>query len=314
MRTRPHPIELSTRYCIKSFIETFSAVLGTRPQPAMYVDDLFTDDLTTLDEIRLRTELLQDAIKGPVDHYSDVELASALVDLLHQELEAFGTGGGNRVHQSNTEEFRLLVHACKRVTQRLGLEFPDLPFRDMPGFRDYWIEQGMDWSWAKRRNYLNRLLGDLHDAIDELQYQVWEDSLFAPITPHSSTGWSLLDSEIEQLRHKFAIARTEQDHSAIGNSCVRVLELLGDIAFDPAKYLSDGEEVPARDKTKNRFDKIINCELAGRDNDEMRGYARKLVELAHMVKHRATQSRKDAGIAADGVIALANMIRRITLT
>jgi hypothetical protein len=172
----------------------------------------------------------------------------------------------------------------------------------------------MDGSWAKRRNYLHGVFGDLHTQIDDLQYQEWEGTLFQPITPHPATGWSVVDSEITQLRDRFARARTDQDHSAIGNACVRILEILGDVAFEPDKYLAAGEGVPARDKTKNRFDRIINCELAGSDNEELRGYARKLVEVAHLVKHRATPSRKEAGVASDGVIALANMMRRITLS
>lgn len=283
----------------------------------MHVDDLFAEHRIegsdTGVEVRLHLDLLQSAVRGPIPEYSDIELASALLDLIHQELQAFGTDMSNRIPASESNQFRLLTQACRRVTQRLGLNFPELPFRDMPGFRDYWIREEMDWSWAKRRNYLNELFRDIEKAIDDLQYQGWEDSLIEPVTPQSSTGWLLVDSEIEQLRQKFAIARTEQDHSAIGNSCVRILESLGDIAFDPEKYLSDGEEVPGRDKTKHRFDKIIGFELAGSENEEVRGYARKLVELAHMVKHRATPSRRDAGVAADGVITLANMIRRVTL-
>ena len=283
----------------------------------MHVDDLFAEHRIegsdTGVEVRLHLDLLQSAVRGPIPEYSDIELASALLELMHQELQAFGTDMSNRIPASESNQFRLLTQACRRVNQRLGLNFPESPFRDMPGFRDYWIREEMDWSWAKRRNYLNELFRDIEKAIDDLQYQGWEDSLIEPVTPQSSTGWLLVDSEIEQLRQKFAIARTEQDHSAIGNSCVRILESLGDIAFDPEKYLSNGEEVPGRDKTKNRFDKIISFELAGSENEEVRGYARKLVELAHMVKHRATPSRRDAGVAADGVITLANMIRRVTL-
>lgn len=37
----------------------------------------------------------------------------------------------------------------------------------------------------------------------------------------------------------------------------------------------------------------------------------KSVELAHRVKHGETPTRRDAGIASDAVILLANILRRL---
>jgi hypothetical protein len=39
--------------------------------------------------------------------------------------------------------------------------------------------------------------------------------------------------------------------------------------------------------------------------------ANKTIELAHRVKHGTTPTRRDAGIAGDAVILLANILRRI---
>jgi hypothetical protein len=39
--------------------------------------------------------------------------------------------------------------------------------------------------------------------------------------------------------------------------------------------------------------------------------ANKIIELAHGVKHSATPTRREAGIAADAVILLANILRRV---
>jgi hypothetical protein len=43
----------------------------------------------------------------------------------------------------------------------------------------------------------------------------------------------------------------------------------------------------------------------------MRKFARATIELAQAVKHRGTPTRTEAGIVADAVILLANMLRRL---
>lgn len=170
----------------------------------------------------------------------------------------------------------------------------------------------MSGSWAARRNYVDDLFTPVENKIYVLQQRQWDEPLLRPITPHSATGWSTLDGEMEELRAKFAVARSAQDHSAVGNACVRILELLGDVAFDAQRYVPDGEEIPPKANTKKRFDLIIDFELEGSDNQRLRKLARAAVEVAQQVKHEGTPSRRDAGIAADTIIALTNILRRIT--
>lgn len=258
----------------------------------------------------LRRKLIQDTISGITDTYQDIELAEGLIQLLHQELEAFGTSGSSLL--VDRDDFTLVVRACQRVCKRLGIAFPDIPFRDLLGFRTYWISNGMSGSWAARRMYVDGLLSPVEDEIYLLQQRIWDEPLLRPITPHSATGWVALDGEIEELRARFAVARSAQDHSAIGNACVRILELLGDVAFDTDRYVPAGEDVPPKSNTKKRFDLIIDNELQGSDNHQLRKLARTAVEVAQQVKHQGTPSRRDAGIAADTVIALTNILRRIT--
>jgi hypothetical protein len=69
--------------------------------------------------------------------------------------------------------------------------------------------------------------------------------------------------------------------------------------------------MPTRDRTKDRFEAVIAHALPGPENDRLRKLARALVEQAQEVKHSRTPSRRDAGIAADSVIMLVNMLRRL---
>lgn len=239
----------------------------------------------------------------------DLDLADALVRLAHQEFEAFGTSGGN--HLQDDEDVHLLLRACQRVTARCSVSFPALPFRDFKGFYKYWVREGMKDSYAARRGYLDQVFAPVEEAIAHLIERSWDEDLTDAVSPHSQTGWPDIDREINELRRRFKVAHSAQDHSAVGGACVRIVELLGEAAFDPDRHLPVGQDLPRRDQTKNRFDLIIAAELPGKDNDTVRKLARSVVEMAQEVKHRATPSRRDAGIAADSVIILANILRRI---
>ena len=63
--------------------------------------------------------------------------------------------------------------------------------------------------------------------------------------------------------------------------------------------------------TKQRLDRCVETALEGSTNKELRKLARAVIEVAQAVKHRGSPSRTEAGIAADAVIQLANMLRRL---
>lgn len=82
-----------------------------------------------------------------------------------------------------------------------------------------------------------------------------------------------------------------------------------DIANDPAVHLREGEEVPPRDKTKQRIGRYVETALV--EDAELRRVVNASIELAQKVKHNPTPTRRQAGVAAASVIMLANILRRL---
>lgn len=259
--------------------------------------------------LNLRHDLLGALIKGRYIG-DEVEIADAVVRLTHREFEGFANQGSALSDDADAD---VLLRACAVACKRVGLDFPKLPFRDFSSFGKYWRREGMTGpgSWAVRREYLDQLFDPIEAELLNLLNRGLDDRLAQPISPRSSTGWAVVDREVDELRRRFEVARSDQDHSAVGTACVRILEHLGDVSFDPDRYLQAGQPSPPRDKTKARFDLIIAHELAGADHEAIRKLTRGAVELAHEVKHRTTPTRRDAGIAADAVILLTNIMRRI---
>ena len=263
--------------------------------------------------LELRRDLVRDALVKPVEGTDDLELLLALARLLYRELQYTATGNWQGINVSDTADQRLLFRAVQRISQRHNIDVHQFEYRDYDEFGDFVLEQfGIKPDEVNIRRYLGSIFNPLEDQVHRIQDVIWDTELILPVSPRGATGWSKVDSEIDEMRQQFRSARTEQAHSSIGNSCNRILLFLSEAAFIPARHLPAGEDLPPAAKTKNRFGMIIDRELAGPDQASLRKVAHATVELAEAVKHRKNPSRTDAGIAADSVIMLVNLMRRIS--
>jgi len=162
-----------------------------------------------------------------------------------------------------------------------------------------------------RRNLLADVFDSVNDQVAQIEQRTLASTLVEPVSPHARTGWPAVDTEISELRRHFLNARSAQDYRAVGLDCVSVTEALSRQVYDPARHLREGEEEPPVANTKQRLDRFIEDALPGSDNAALRKLARAAIEFAQHVKHSATPTRVEAGIAADAVIQLANLLRRL---
>lgn len=279
-------------------------------KPDDFFEVLVADDTIEAPETTrvLNEALVQRLRVGPIPHGPDITVIPAFIALIHREYEAFGTGN----HQTITlEQSALVLKVAKVAVRRVGLELPELPFRDFDGFYRFWKREGMSNSYAARRDYLDVMFKDLEDQLYVLEERRENDELAQPIVPEDLATWPGVVAEVEQLRQRFIVASTPQDYSAIGVACVRILIALGKVTYDPSRHLRSGEAEPSPDKTKQRLTRVIEDTLPGEDNVEMRRLVDGAIEVAHKVKHSTTPTRREAGIAADSVILLVSIMKRI---
>lgn len=267
-------------------------------------DDVFGIALT---RPRLDRELIAEVRRGLLDDRSDAEVAVALARLVHDELELYGTDG-NQVLKD--PEIREALVALRAVTERLGITL-DIPFRDFATFRTYWTREGARGSWQARRDLLGDIFDSAHDTLIDLETDSLTSSLASAVSPRGRTGWARIDEELSELRRHFQSARTPQDYRNVGNDCVTLLEALSAQVYEADKHLRAGEEEPPIAKTKLRIERFVEDSLPGAGNAALRKLTRASIEFAQGIKHNDAPTRRDAGIAADAVILLANMLRRL---
>jgi hypothetical protein len=282
----------------------------------MRPDDFFTlrfdgDDLAAA-ESWTRVPAFDDQLadwlrQRPLPDVDDLDAAIALTELVHDDLEHFGTDGTVRL---TDDELGVALRALRAVLKRLDIAF-EVPFRSFTTFKSYWVSKDMSGSWAARRTYLHGVFDPIHQRLVRLEEERLEAQVADPVSPRGRTGWPKVDNEIKALRRRFSTASTPQDYRAVGSHCVGVLEALSRTVYDPTKHLRPGEPEPPPDKTKQRLGRYVEDAIAGSDQAELRALIGRAIEFAQLVKHRETPTRRDAGIAADAVIMLAKVLRRL---
>lgn len=258
---------------------------------------------------RLDVEMLQIMQAGPHPTIPDAEAAVALAELVHDQFTACGTRGD---HELTDAEMRKALAALRALCDRLGVQYK-VPFSDFAGFKAYWQRKGASGSggWAARRALLAEIFDPMHEQLEALEAQSLAATLATPVTPHPGTGWPAVDHEIAELRRQFLTAVTPQDYNGVGLVAVRLTEALSGTVYEPSVHLRPGETAPPVSNTKDRLDRYIEDSASGPDNARLRKLARDSIEYAQHVKHSGTPTRREAGIAADAVLLLANILRRL---
>lgn len=256
----------------------------------------------------LNEDLLKRLRLSPSSDHPDIEVAVALARFAHDEYEKFGTDGSQRLTDAQSRD---VLRTLLRVVVRLGIADFNPPYSDFGTFKTFWNRNEGYGSWQARRDMLKDAFDGLHNKLADLETRSLTSTLVQPITPHGRTGWARVDAEIAELRRHFQNAQTDQDYRNVGNDCVIIIEALSATVYDVTKHLSVGEEEPPVANTKQRLDRYVEVALTGSENSALRKMAKASIELAQAVKHRSAPSRRDAGIAADAVIQLANLLQRI---
>ncbi|WP_045278395.1 hypothetical protein [Microbacterium oxydans] len=279
----------------------------------MRIYDFFREEVTTEEGWTSRTVdldlgLLRGLRRGPSSEHPDEEVGLALTLLARREFTAYGT---DSVLAITDEGSRDLMRTLAAVARRLGVDEFMPPFIDFPAFRTYWTQHDRYGSWQARRDMIVTWFEPLQEQLEAREDSALAGELVAPVTPAQRMGWPSVDTEVQELRRHFHTARTVQDYRNIGNDCVAVLEALSATVYDAALHLREGEIEPAVAQTKQRLERYADVAFPGPGNEQMRALVKKTIEFAQAVKHNPNGTRVRAGIAADAVIQLANILRRI---
>lgn len=254
-----------------------------------------------------RPRAAQAACAAPIPGDDDLETALALTSLVLGQFKGFGTDGSQTI---SNDESRGVLSTLTAVLARHDVTFSP-PWRDFDTFKTYWLAHDGHGSWAARRQMLADVFDPVFQVLQAEERRHLGNYTAEPVSPRPRTGWERVDQEIDELRRQFRRASTQQDYRDVGNRAVGVLEALSDGVYEPIKHDLPGKGTPPVDKTDIRIRAFIDEKLPGSGNEELRGLVKKASALAHKMKHSPRADRTRSGMAADAVIMLANLLRRL---
>lgn len=255
----------------------------------------------------VKMDLVRQLANGPLPGDDPLATAIALTQFVRGQYQSYGTDGKQQIDDVESRE---ALRSLRAVLRRQGVDI-DPQWSDFPSFRTYWNAHEGKGSWQARRDMLSDLFDPVLEALEADEDRASENSLARPVSPRNELGWPTVDEHIHQLRQRFATASTPVDYKDVGNRCVGVLEALSDVVYDPVVHCLHGKTPPPVSKTDVRIGAYIDQRLSGQSNEELRGLAKKTSALSHKMKHSPRADRTTAGIAADAVILLANILRRL---
>ncbi|CAM4008184.1 abortive infection family protein [Janibacter anophelis] len=109
--------------------------------------------------------VLQRIIDGDPSGHSPVAVAVAVTDLVRDELEKFGTSGGEIADNAGS---KVLIRALTASASAAGAGPFTLPFRDFDNFKSYWKRNGCYGSYQARQELINELFEPLQQRLDAL--------------------------------------------------------------------------------------------------------------------------------------------------
>jgi hypothetical protein len=207
---------------------------------------------------------------------------------------------GKRIIQDINDDYKVHYTKVSLALRRLGVDNPNL-FEDLWQWYARWKKGDLN-SYNVRRIFIIEMYQNLSQLIQE------SDKVHKFDISVSLTGWDRIERTIREINSKIILAKNEEQFQSIGLLCRETIISLGQAIFNEEKHQSlDGVNISNTD-AKRMLDAYIMSTLAGKENENLRKYARASTDLANELTHKRTADSRDAKLCSAATIALVNLI------
>lgn len=257
------------------------------------------------DSSRLVTVRICPKLKGPLKkvNLSGTEKTKILsnLDELQSHLISVSTGGP-KINSVNAKYQNLRLELTTSL-KPFGVDISNI-------YTDLWAWYS-DWStkfpsYQSRRNHISGLINEVRESVEA----IGEDNL----NEVDETGWAKVDRGVREIKNRFRQATTEEQFNAVGVLCRETITNVAQIIFDPETHSKYSDVPPSPTDSKRMIDCYFSHELSGKNNENLRRFARDAVNLANELTHRRTITRRDASICVNATFSTINIIYAFSST
>jgi hypothetical protein len=121
-------------------------------------------------------------------------------------------------------------------------------------------------------------------------------------------SWERTERTLADLQERLASAQTPEQCQAIGQLARDSLISLAQSVFRADIHWRTDEPIPSPTDSKRQLDAYVGFVLAGKSNEEARGFLRAAVQLADALTHKRTATPKDAKLCSIATEALIRFV------
>lgn len=222
------------------------------------------------------------------------------VEYLKNVMTSVSTGG-QRIQEVD-EEYQQKFNLVNKCLQRLNLQNPN-PFK---GLWDWYGKWSSEFStYRERRAFIREMYNSLIQTLEEN-----EEPEMISITI-DLTDWERIERSIQEIKTRQSDAKKEEQFQVVGLLCRETIITLAQAVFNAEKHpILDNVKVSKTD-AKRMLEAYIAVELSGSSNKILRSYARATLDLANVLTHKRTATKKDAALCSTATLSLINFIGTI---
>lgn len=124
------------------------------------------------------------------------------------------------------------------------------------------------------------------------------------------SDWNGIDEAITKINKDCSMANSEMEYQNIGNSCRNLVISVAQIVFNPeihGKINKEGKELSKTDAI-GMLTNYFTYNFSGSSNEFYRKYAKAANDLANMLTHKRTATKRDMLITVSATLSLVNLI------
>lgn len=204
---------------------------------------------------------------------------------------------------SYNNEYLALYQELTDSFKRLNYTFTGL-FRNLWEWHQFYKTEGNNLSsYQSRRVYLDSLFYETETLLRN-----------CPQNNVSSTviidDWEEIGRRMVKIKKAGSAASDIEDFQSIGLQCREVIISIAKTVYDPkthGEYSDDGIIIGESDAVR-QLANYIKSNLKGKENEELRSYAKATNKIANVLTHRRTSTKTEMLLCVNATVALINFI------
>ena len=120
------------------------------------------------------------------------------------------------------------------------------------------------------------------------------------------TDWERIERSIQEIRVRQSSAKEEEQFQVVGLLCRETIITLAQAVYIADKHPVLDDIKVSKTDAKRMLEAYIAVELTGASNKILRSYARATLDLANVLTHKRTATKKDAALCSTATLSLIN--------